>query len=127
MSGGAYGLRGAASGVPPAERGATEVADRVVAKIAARAAREAVGLLPPGAAAPDAAVVVRAGSAVVEVRLDLPFPGDVGAWCARVRRHVVERVGALVGMRVPEVVIRVERLLPLPAHGAPPTAQGRVL
>ncbi len=42
----------------PAERGATVIADLVVAKIAAQAAQEALGTLPPEAAPPHATVVV---------------------------------------------------------------------
>ncbi|MFH9980632.1 hypothetical protein ACH4ND_15515 [Streptomyces sp. NPDC017179] len=110
------------AGLQPGERGATTIADRVVAKIAARAAREALGALPPDAAPPDATVVVRHDAARVRIVLDLPYPSDIGACCGAVRRRVVERVGALVGMQVPEVTVRVERLHPAPAYG---TAQGR--
>jgi hypothetical protein len=39
-----------------------------------------------------------------------------------VRQHVVERVGGLVGMQVPEVVVQVERLHPVASPGA---VQGR--
>jgi uncharacterized alkaline shock family protein YloU len=108
--------------VPSAERGATRIADRVVAKIAGRAAREALGALPAGAEPPYASVVVHHDTARVRVHLELDYPCDIGARCGRVRRHVVERVGALVDMKVPEVVVQVERLHPARAHGA---AQGR--
>ncbi|GAA2563523.1 MULTISPECIES: hypothetical protein [Streptomyces] len=96
--------------VPPGERGATRIADRVVAKIASQAAREAVGTLPPGAAPPHATVVVHHDSARVRVHAELDYPGDIGGRCRQVRRHVVERVGTLAGMQVPEVVVQVERL-----------------
>jgi uncharacterized alkaline shock family protein YloU len=109
--------------VPPGERGALRIADRVVAKIASRAAREALGTLPPDAAPPHANVVVHhQDTARFRVHLELDYPCDIGARCADVRRRVVERVGALVGMEVPEVVVHVERLHPAPGHGA---AQGR--
>ncbi|MEU1406128.1 hypothetical protein ABZ471_27860 [Streptomyces sp. NPDC005728] len=116
--------------VPPGERGATRIADRVVAKIAAQAAREALAPLPEGAAAPHATVVVRPHSrlrssggtpietARVRVHLELGYPCDVGARCAAVRRHVAERVGVLVSMEVPEVAVQVERLHLTPAPGA---------
>ncbi|MDN3021183.1 Asp23/Gls24 family envelope stress response protein [Streptomyces sp. S.PB5] len=119
--------------VPPGERGATRIADRVVAKIAAQAAREVLGEVPEEAAPPHATVVVHlphsqprssggtpVETARVRVHLELGYPTDIGARCARVRRHVAERVRALVGMEVPEVAVHVERLHP--AHGA---AQGR--
>ena len=105
--------------VPPGERGATRIADRVVAKIAAQAAREALAPLPADAAAPHATVVVHQETARVRVHLELGYPGDIGPRCAAVRRHVVERVGALVNMEVPEVAVQVERLHLTPAPGAP--------
>ncbi|MEV6484421.1 hypothetical protein [Streptomyces sp. NPDC051576] len=125
MSGGdgAVDERGRPSAVvPPGERGATRIADRVVAKIAAQAAREAVGPLPPEAAPPHANVVVHHNTARVRVHLELGYPCDIGDRCFQVRRQVVQRVRALVGMEVPEVAVQVERLHPAQSHGA---AQGR--
>jgi uncharacterized alkaline shock family protein YloU len=116
------------------ERGATRIADRVVAKIASQAAREALPPLPADAVPPHATVVVRrqstgggadgtpTHSARVRVSLELGYPSDIGAQCGEVRRHVTERVRALAGMEVPEVAVQVERLHL--AHG-PGTAQGR--
>ncbi|WP_172387514.1 Asp23/Gls24 family envelope stress response protein [Streptomyces sp. MNP-20] len=121
--------------VAPAERGATRIADRVIAKIAARAAREALWSLPEGAAPPHATVSVlarargsaRAGEAPsaaarVRISLELDYPSDIGGQCAAVRRHVTERVKALAGMEVPEVAVQVERLHSAQARAA---AQGR--
>lgn len=122
MSEGAGALGGRLAVVPPGERGATRIADRVVAKIASQAAREAVGALPRDAARPHANVVVHHDAVHVRVHLELGYPTDIGARCRQVRRHVTERVGALVGMQVPEVSVHVERLYPVPAHGV---AQGR--
>ncbi|MET8980292.1 hypothetical protein ABZX85_32280 [Streptomyces sp. NPDC004539] len=110
------------SAVAPGERGATRIADRVVAKIASQAAREALGPLPPDAAPPHAMVVVAHDHARVRVFLELGYPTDIGARCREVRRQVVERVGALVGMQVPDVAVTVERLHPAAATGE---AQGR--
>ncbi|WP_063731907.1 hypothetical protein [Streptomyces sp. RTd22] len=92
----------------PGGRGATRIADRVVAKIASRAAREALGSGP--GLLPYAAVAVRAGAARVRVAVELGYPSDMGAQCAAVRRHVTTRVGELTGMEVPEVAVTVERL-----------------
>ncbi|CAL9613605.1 hypothetical protein [Streptomyces sp. NPDC090994] len=114
--------RAARDAVPPGERGATRITDRVVAKVAAQAAREAVGELPPDAARPHARVVVRHGAARVRVHLELDYPCDVGARCGRVRHRVAERVSTLTGMKVPEVTVRVERLHPAAEYGA---AEGR--
>ncbi|MFF3843646.1 hypothetical protein [Streptomyces sp. NPDC002328] len=113
----APGGRPPAAVVPPGERGATRIADRVVAKVAAQAAREAVGPLPPEAARPQATVVVHHEAARVRVHLELDYPTDIGPRCHAVRRHVTERVGALVGMEVPEVAVQVERLHLTAAHG----------
>ncbi len=108
--------------VAPGERGATRIADRVVAKIAAQAAREALGPLPQEAAPPHATVVVHHETVRVRVHLELDYPCDIGDRCFQVRRQVVQRVRALVGMEVPEVAVQVERLHPTRAHGA---TQGR--
>ncbi|MCQ8189071.1 Asp23/Gls24 family envelope stress response protein [Streptomyces rugosispiralis] len=115
----------------PGERGATRIADRVVAKIASQAAREALrsgGAADAGAdtdtgtdpgevaladavgARPYAVAAVRGGVARVRVAVELGYPSDIGARCGAVRRHVIERVGELTGMEVPEVAVTVERL-----------------
>jgi uncharacterized alkaline shock family protein YloU len=96
--------------VAPGERGATRIANRVVAKIAGQAAREALAPLPADASGPHADVVLHHDTARVRVHLELGYPGDIGACCAAVRRRVVERVRELVRMDVPEVAVQVERL-----------------
>lgn len=122
--------------VAPAERGATTIADRVVAKVAAQAAREALhhAWRDPDAAhgaravprghdcAPHASALVRrppegssaTGSARVRVAVELGYPSDIGGQCRAVRRHVATTVKRLVGMEVLEVAVDVERL-----HSAP--------
>ncbi|NEA40237.1 hypothetical protein [Streptomyces sp. SID11385] len=117
--------------VEPAERGSTRIADRVVAKIAAQAAREAIAPMPPGARAPRTAVSVHRETARVRVSVELAYPGDLGGQCGAVRHRVAERVGDLAGMRVPEVAVQVERLhlvprsspAPVPPAGSPPDVQ----
>ncbi|MBG0856354.1 Asp23/Gls24 family envelope stress response protein [Streptomyces spinoverrucosus] len=123
VSSGADETRTAGAVIPAGERGQTTIADRVVAKIAAQAAREALGRLPQDAARPHATVVVHHDAARVRVHLELDYPSDIGSRCGQVRRRVVERVGALVGMEVPEVAVQVERLHLVAAHAA----QGRTL
>ncbi|MFD5711825.1 hypothetical protein ACFWHW_15765 [Streptomyces pharetrae] len=108
--------------VPPGERGATRIADRVVAKIAAQAAREAAGPLPSGASPPHATVAVHHEAARIRVHLELEYPADIGSRCRAVRRQVLERVRGLVGFEVPEVAVQVERLHLPAAFGA---AHGR--
>ncbi|MET9775830.1 hypothetical protein ABZ023_16530 [Streptomyces sp. NPDC006367] len=104
--------------VPAAERGATRIADRVVAKIAARAAREALGVPHPDAGRPYATVVVHHDTARVHVHVELGYPCDIGTRCGQVRHRVVQRVRGLAGMAVPEVVVQVERLHLTAEHGA---------
>jgi len=96
--------------VDAAERGQTRIADRVVAKIAAQAAMEAVDERPKGAASPRATVTVHRDTARVRVSLDLAYPCDIGRQCGAVRRRIAERVRSLAGMEAPEVAVQVERL-----------------
>lgn len=96
--------------VGAAARGATTVADRVVAKIAAQAAREALDAVPKGGSQPHASVVVHRDSARVSVSLELPYPSDVGRQCGAVRGRVRHRVETLAGLEVHEVAVHVEKL-----------------
>ncbi|MFF9482502.1 hypothetical protein [Streptomyces sp. NPDC014733] len=104
--------------VTPGERGATRVADRAVAKIAAAAAREALRAAAGGArTGAHATVTVRRrdgrppfGEAHVQVTVELGYPAAIGARCGEVRRQVTERVRELAGMTVAEVAVEVERL-----------------
>ncbi|MFJ5706603.1 Asp23/Gls24 family envelope stress response protein [Streptomyces sp. NPDC093105] len=95
---------------PVRERGATTIADRVVAKISAQAAREALGGLPAGGHKPHASVVVHRDAARISVSLELDYPADIGRRCGAVRARVRGRVEELVGMEVHEVSVHVERL-----------------
>ncbi|MFG2832826.1 hypothetical protein ACGFWI_36130 [Streptomyces sp. NPDC048434] len=121
----------AAAAVPAGERGATRIADRVVAKIAAQAAREALrGESPQAPTSAHATVTVHRredrrhfGEARVRIAVELGYPSDIGAQCRVVRRHVTERVTALASMEVPEVAVEVERLHSPLLEG---TGRGRV-
>lgn len=116
-------LSGVKDRIAASERGETRIADRVVAKIAAQAAKEAIDEPPERGGAPRATVTVHRGAARVRVSLELGYPCDIGRQCGGVRRHVAERVKALAGMEVPEVAVQVERLHPT---GASAAAQGRI-
>lgn len=105
----------AAGQVRAAERGATRIADRVVAKIAAQTAREALGKVPEGGKAPRATVTVHHDRARVRVILELGYPSDIGGQCGAVRREVAQGVRTLAGMDVSEVAVHVERLHLAPA------------
>ncbi|MFD7259571.1 hypothetical protein [Streptomyces sp. NPDC059874] len=94
--------------VAPADRGATRIADRVVAKIAAQAAREALAAL--SGAPPHATVTVHHDIARVRVSLELDYPSDLAVQCAAVRRQVARRIEECAEMSVPEVDIDIEHL-----------------
>lgn len=94
--------------VAAADRGATRIADRVIAKIAAQAARET--LAEPSGAPPHATVTVHHDIARVRISLELDYPSDLAAQCAAVRRQVALRVEECAQMSVPEVDIDIEHL-----------------
>ncbi|MGW1810725.1 Asp23/Gls24 family envelope stress response protein [Streptomyces fodineus] len=102
---------------PPAERGATVIPDRVVARIAAQAARAAQyrrAAVPPGRggpAAPHASAAVLTGSVRLHLTMDLPYPTDIPRVCERIQQDVAERVAHLTGLRVGEVLLTVRRLV----------------
>ncbi|GAA2460044.1 Asp23/Gls24 family envelope stress response protein [Streptomyces macrosporus] len=122
-------LTAAGSWVPAAERGATRITDRVIGKIASRAAREALDAVPEVSRTPRelyrdpraTATVLRPpdadgsnGEARVRVAIELPYPCDIGARCGAVRRRVASRVLELAGLSVRQVTVEVARL-----HSAP--------
>ncbi|MTE17789.1 hypothetical protein F0L17_01295 [Streptomyces sp. TRM43335] len=111
--------------MPPGERGATRIADRVFSKIASRAAREALDTAPDTprqssgrGADPKVAITVRRppdrdgtnGEARVRVIVDLPYPCDIGARCGAVRARVSSRLWELAGLRARQVTVEVRRL-----------------
>ncbi|MFF4962802.1 Asp23/Gls24 family envelope stress response protein [Streptomyces sp. NPDC001222] len=104
-------------GLPPAaERGATIIPDKVVARIAAQAARTAQSrraALPPdrSLAAPSASAASRTGSVRLHLALDLPYPTDITHACERIRHDVAERVAQLTGLHVGEVSFTIRRLV----------------
>ncbi|MFL4904903.1 Asp23/Gls24 family envelope stress response protein [Streptomyces sp. MMS24-I2-30] len=112
---------------PPAERGATVIPDRVVARIATQAARTAQSrraAVPAdrgGPTAPSASAAVRTGSVRLHLALDLPYPTDIPHVCERIQQDVAERVAQLTGLRVGEVTLTVRQLVT-----AADTSRGRV-
>ncbi|WP_043193943.1 hypothetical protein [Streptomyces sp. NRRL F-2664] len=102
------GARPTPAAVAAADRGAIRVADRVVAKIAAQAAREA--LAGNSGTPPHATVTVHHDIARVRVSIELDYPSDLAAQCAAVRSRVVRRVEEYANMSVPEVDVDIEHL-----------------
>ncbi|GHH59539.1 hypothetical protein GCM10018781_02910 [Kitasatospora indigofera] len=108
--------------VTPRERGATVIPDRVVARIAARAGREALSARPnrPARAAPpapDASAHVHGSSARIRLAVELPYPTDLAAAARELQRQVAQRVGRLTGLEVTEVALAIRRLLPEGSDG----------
>ncbi|MFD5829092.1 Asp23/Gls24 family envelope stress response protein [Lentzea sp. NPDC060358] len=85
--------------------GLTTVADRAVSRIAGHAAQEVPDVL--GA---EVTARVTGGVASLDAKLDLRYPAPVATTAARVREHLVERVGALTGLRVSVVDVSVGAL-----------------
>ncbi|MFE9813119.1 Asp23/Gls24 family envelope stress response protein [Streptomyces sp. NPDC005548] len=104
--------------VAAAERGRTVIPDKVLARIAARAANEALTAqngTPPtrmGLAAPQSAVSAGSGTARIALTLDLPYPIDLARASGALQRYVRERVAQLTGMRITEVTVAIEHLIP---------------
>ncbi|MFD3547089.1 hypothetical protein ACFWUW_16025 [Streptomyces sp. NPDC058655] len=94
------------------------IPERVVARIAARAAKEALAKHTDTSAAhvklaaPHASATVGSGSARLELTVDLPYPTDLATASRQVQNYVSERVAHLTGMRVTEVTLAIEHLVP---------------
>ncbi|MGV9267742.1 hypothetical protein ACWDRR_24125 [Kitasatospora sp. NPDC003701] len=99
----------------PGARGRLRIADRVYARIAARAAREALADAWSGRSVrggpPKVSVTARGTTVAVRVAVDLPFPADLAALARAVRERIAAQVCGLTGTRVAEVVVVVEHLV----------------
>ncbi|MFD9006564.1 Asp23/Gls24 family envelope stress response protein [Streptomyces sp. NPDC059582] len=102
---------------PPADRGATVIRDRAVARIAAHAAHTAQSWRAPipsdlgEPAAPSASAAVATGSARLHLEMDLPYPIDIPRVCEGIQHDVAEQVAQLTGFDVGEVTLTVRRLV----------------
>ncbi|MEU2717690.1 DUF6286 domain-containing protein [Streptomyces sp. NPDC007205] len=97
-----------AGAVAAAERGRTIVADRVVRRIAERAAAEA---LPPGdVGAISAKVATGGGRAELAIDLTLPYRAALGRAGDQVHHYVARRTAMLTGLKVFPARIRVHGL-----------------
>ncbi|MFJ5798589.1 Asp23/Gls24 family envelope stress response protein [Streptomyces decoyicus] len=101
----------------PARRGATLIPETVVARIAVRAAREALirhtGWPPArlGLGPAHSTAAVHEGSARLKVSLDLPYPVDIARTCGEIRRYIADRVSHLTGLRIDDLTVSVQRLV----------------
>jgi len=109
----------AATGNVVAQRGTLRIADRVLAKIAARVAQDTLAAAWSGRAergrAPRVSVSVSRGTARLTLGVELPFPADLAALALAVQAAVTEQVTDLTGTRVTGVAVLVERLIPAEA------------
>lgn len=99
--------------VAAADRGVTSIHDHAVARIAARAAREALApYAGPGRSphAPRARIATSSGAARVALQIHLPYPQDLSAICTRLQDDVAHRLTELTGFQVSGVSIDIERL-----------------
>ncbi|MFG3228951.1 hypothetical protein ACGF07_29795 [Kitasatospora sp. NPDC048194] len=105
----------ARAAVVPARRGRLRVADRVYARIADQAVREVLAGVWAGrsttGAPPRVSVAVPGSTVTVRVTVELPFPADLAGLAAALRERVGDRVAALTGSRVSDVVVVVEKLV----------------
>jgi uncharacterized alkaline shock family protein YloU len=105
----------------PEHRGSTDIADRVVEKIASGAvaevddaygsARRLLGLRMPGATAPRVTVQIDGHLATVRVAMSVRYPAPIRQVTREVREHVMERVGELTGLDVRHVDIEIPALI----------------
>lgn len=104
------------AGVDLESRGITTLADRVVEKIAARAATEvahctgiprAVVGITTGKPAVQADAVIDGSVARLSLRLGIEYPAPITATTRRVRGHVVEAVQRMCGVKVDHLDITV--------------------
>lgn len=118
-------------GVAPEERGRTDIADRVVEKIAGYALTEVaeaggvsrrllgVPVGRPGAGAtPQVDARIDGHLATLSMTVSVLYPAPVRRVTSRLRDHVAARVGALTGLDVRQVDVDVDTLShPEPFHG----------
>jgi uncharacterized alkaline shock family protein YloU len=125
------GSPGSGTLAEPERRGSTEIADRVVERIAAQAvgevdgahgtARRVLGVATPGGAgqaAPKVAVQVDGQLATVRLTMSVRYPAPIRQVTRRVRDHVVVRVGELTGLQVRHVDIDIPALISPVRHGS---------
>ncbi|MEV4612131.1 hypothetical protein AB0K43_05935 [Kitasatospora sp. NPDC049258] len=106
-----------AAPVVAAQRGELRLADRVFDRIAGYAVQQSLteswaGRAERGAP-PRVSVRVVQGVARISLHLDLPFPADLAELARIARRAAAAQVAELTGTPVGEVVVVVERLLPV--------------
>lgn len=119
-------------GAPPAPGGGTWIADGIVAKVAAMAAREVEGVADLRGGGPrrgwvraaerrrgGASVRVEDGRAAIDVRLVVRDGVAIPRVVEEVRARVIDRVGFTTGLTVTAVDVRVVDVVPAAAPAVP--------
>jgi len=106
----------------PADRGETLIHDRVVQRIVSASAaevsgtggaqRRVLGVAVSGADRPVAQADVNGNVVTARVSLSMSYPSPVREIAAQVRGRVSQRVEELTGLRVAEVDVVVDALVP---------------
>ncbi len=107
----------------PASRGRLTIADRVVERVATRAAGEVGQVVSTGSGLdnvlghryPRADATVAGDRARIQVQVAVAWPAPLAQVCASVRDHVRTRVGDLVGVQVDAVDVTAAKVVPAPA------------
>ncbi|MCY0916951.1 DUF6286 domain-containing protein [Streptomyces sp. H27-G5] len=95
-------------------RGTTHIEDRAVARIAARAASDALEAhASPGqrTQAPHVRIATAGGAVRVALQIHLPYPADLSAVCTRLQDHVAVRLAEMTGLHVPEVRVGIQHFI----------------
>lgn len=123
-AGSASNARQAGVHAPPAQRGRTNIADKVVEKIAAQCAYEIAGVGGRGGgflgvgrqadldSRPKVSVELTGKIATLSVDLGVEYPRPIEETTQHVREILARRVGELTGVSVRQVDIRVTYLVP---------------
>lgn len=100
---------------PPAERGRTSIADKVIDRVAAAASSEVDQVLSArsgwgrlvGRSLPGAHAVVAGRTCKISVDVAVPWTAPLPSVAAQVRDHVANRVQTLTGLTVTRVDVTV--------------------
>ncbi|RJQ66481.1 Asp23/Gls24 family envelope stress response protein [Pseudonocardiaceae bacterium YIM PH 21723] len=87
--------------------GRTTISDAVVRRLATAALREVEGVRDND----QVSAQVLGHRVVLSTRFAVAYPQSVGAVTERVRQHLMDRVGAMTGLAVQRVDVRVARLV----------------
>lgn len=112
------------SALPAERRGEIHIPDRVLARIAERAAREVEGVVevsrprrgPWGAAT---RATTAGGPASVRLNVSVAYPTPLRTFSDRLRRHVARRITEMTGITVDHVDVEVTSLVTAPARETP--------